>query len=109
MDIFAVAVNIHDHNTYDGKVHFLAERHTREKHNLNKSNPHDPTPSREFYKSYIEPAYNKDNQIFAFTVSNLGQEFVIDYLEDTLNDKSFLDFSPTKLWDYYKTKDYYYI
>ena len=109
MDIFAVAVNIHDHNTYDGKVHFLAERHTREKHNLNRSNPHDPTPSREFYKSYIEPGYNKDNQIFAFTVSNLGQEFVIDYLEDTLNDKSFLDFSPTKLWDYYKTKNYYYI
>ncbi len=109
MNIFAVAVNIHDHNTYDGKTHFLAERYTRAKHNLNRENPHDPTPSRIFYKEHIEPKYIKQNEIFAFTVSNLGQEFVIDYLEESLPDKSFLDFNPTKLWDYYKTDSYYYI
>tara|TARA_B100000282_G_scaffold68300_1_gene46122 strand:- start:900 stop:2405 length:1506 start_codon:yes stop_codon:yes gene_type:complete len=109
MNIFSVAINIHDHNTYDGKVHYLAERHTREKHNLNRENPHDPTPSRIFYKEYIEPRYKKQDEIFAFTVSNLGQEFVIDYLEENLLDKSFLHFNPTKLWDYFKTDEYYYI
>ncbi len=109
MNIFSVAINIHDHNTYDGKVHYLAERHTRQKHNLNRENPHDPTPSRIFYKEYIEPRYKKQDEIFAFTVSNLGQEFVIDYLEENLLDKSFLHFNPTKLWDYFKTDEYYYI
>lgn len=109
MDIFAVAVNIHDHNTYDGKVHYLAERHTREKHNLNRENPHDPTPSRIFYKEHFEPAYKNKDKLFAFTVSNLGQEFVLDYLEETLPDTSFLKFNPTTLWEYYKTDTYYYI
>ncbi len=109
MNIFSVAINIHDHNTYDGKVHYLAERHTRQKHNLNREDPHDPTPSRIFYKEYIEPRYKKQDEIFAFTVSNLGQEFVIDYLEENLLDKSFLHFNPTKLWDYFKTDEYYYI
>ena len=109
MDIFSVAINIHDHNTYDGKVHYLAERYTREKHNLNRENPHDPTPSRIFYKQHIEPVYSNKDKLFAFTLSNLGQEFVLDYLQETLPDTSFLNFYPTSLWDYYKTDTYYYI
>ena len=108
MNIFSVAVNIHDHNTYNGELHYLAERYTRKKHNLNPTNPHDPEPSREFFREHFLPNYNKD-QMFAFTCSNLGQEFVRDLLEDTLPDLSFLDFKPTNLWDYYKTDDYYYI
>jgi carbamoyltransferase len=86
----------------------LAERYTRKKHNLNPTNPHDPEPSREFFREHFLPNYNKDH-MFAFTCSNLGQEFVRDLLEDTLPDLSFLDFNPTNLWDYYKTDDYYYI
>ena len=108
MNIFSVAVNIHDHNTYNGELHYLAERYTRKKHNLNPTNPHDPEPSREFFNEQFIPNYNKDH-MFAFTCSNLGQEFVRDLLEDTLPDLSFLDFKPTNLWDYYKTDDYYYI
>ena len=108
MNIFSVAINIHDHNTYNGELHYLAERYTRKKHNLNPTNPHDPEPSREFFREHFLPNYNKDH-MFAFTCSNLGQEFVRDLLEDTLPDLSFLDFNPTNLWDYYKTDDYYYI
>ena len=32
--IFAVALNLHDHNTYDGVWHNQRERYTRFKHNL---------------------------------------------------------------------------
>ena len=32
--IFAVALNLHDQNTYDGVYHNQRERHTRFKHNL---------------------------------------------------------------------------
>jgi len=32
--INAVALNLHDHNTYDGVFHNQRERHTRFKHNL---------------------------------------------------------------------------
>ena len=39
MSIFAVALNIHDHNTYDGDVHIQIERHNRKRHNLNPTNP----------------------------------------------------------------------
>ena len=108
MKIFSIAVNIHDHNTYDGVFHNQIERQSRIKHNLNPKNSHDPEPSRKFFKEYFLPNYNTKDQIFAFTVSNLGQEFVLDLLQETLDTK-FLDFKPTSLWDYYKTDDYYYI
>lgn len=109
MKIYSVAINIHDHNSYDGEIHYLAERHTRAKHNLNRDNPHDPTPSREFYNEHIAPRIDTKDEVFAFTVSNLGKEFVIDLIEDTLPDTKFLEFKPTKLWDYMQTDDYYYI
>ena len=32
--IFAIALNLHDHNTYDGVWHNQRERFTRFKHNL---------------------------------------------------------------------------
>lgn len=110
--IFSIAVNIHDHNTYNGKWHNQVERHNRVKHNLNPLNSHDTTPSREFFKQEFLPNYNaalENNNIFAFTVSNLGQEFVRDMLEDTIGNLDFLDFKPEKLWDFYQTDTYYYI
>lgn len=111
MRIFAATVNIHDHNTYNGKYHNLAERHTRDKHNLNPKNPHDPKPSREFFAKYIEPRFKNraEDEVFAFTVSNLGQEFVTEQLESIIPGREFLSFYPNNLWDYYKTNDYYYI
>jgi len=110
--IFSIAVNIHDHNTYNGKWHNQVERHNRVKHNLNPLNSHDTTPSREFFTQEFLPNYNaavENNNIFAFTVSNLGQEFVRDMLEDTIGNLDFLDFKPEKLWDFYQTDTYYYI
>lgn len=110
MTIFSVAVNIHDHNWYDGDLHYQAERYTRRKHNLNRENSHDPTYSREFFLEHFVPNYqNKDNDTFAFTVSNLGQEFVRDLLEETLGNLDFLQFKPKTLWEYYQTETYYYI
>ena len=52
-----------------------------------------PHLSRIFYKDYIEPAYVDKDKFFAFTVSNLGQEFVLDYLQETLPDTDFPNFS----------------
>lgn len=111
MKIFSVAVNIHDHNTYDGEYHHQAERYTRRKHNLNRENPQDPTYSREFFLEHFVPNYKKSNKdnVFAFTVSNLGQEFVLDLLKETLPDINFLSFHPTNLWDRLHTDNYYYI
>ena len=49
---FAVALNLHDHNTYDGKLHNQRERFTRFKHNLpylsliHNSEPRDVEESR---------------------------------------------------------------
>ena len=111
MKIVAVAVNIHDHNTYDGEFHNQVERYTRQKHNLNRENSHDPTYSREFFFEHFLPNYEnagKDN-VFAFTVSNLGQEFVLDLLKETLPDTNFLSFNPENLWDKLHTNSYYYI
>ena len=59
MSIFAVALNIHDHNTYDGDVHIQIERHNRKRHNLNPTNPHDPIPSKKFFKYSILFLFSK--------------------------------------------------
>jgi len=111
MKIFAVAVNMHDHNTYDGVYHRQEERLSRRKHNLTYGNPHDPTPSREFFNKHFIPNYKnkQDNEIFAFTCSNLGKEFTLDLLEQTIGEVEFLNFKPTNLWDSYQTNSYYYI
>ena len=111
MKIFAAAVNIHDHNTYDGVLHYQAERYTRKKHNLNPADSHDPEPSREFFREHFLPRYINcaDDEVFAFTCSNLGQKFVIDLLEETLPSKDFLLFKPKNLWDRFDNDGYYYI
>jgi carbamoyltransferase len=108
MKIVAAAVNIHDHNTYDGIFHNQIERYNRRKHNLNRKNPHDTTYSREFFNEHFVPNYNTD-RVFAFTISNLGQEFVLDLIEETLPNTDFLKFNPINLWDRLHTNSYYYI
>jgi carbamoyltransferase len=111
MKIYSVAVNIHDHNTYNGVFHNQVERHLRRKHNLNPSNPHDPEPSRDFFREHFIPKFKDrtDDEIFAFTCSNLGQQFVKNLLEETVGNLDFLNFKPKNLWDYKQTNDYYYI
>lgn len=112
MSIYSITLNIHDHNSYDGSFHYQAERFTRKKHNLNYTDIHNPEYSRDFfYKNFIPNYYRcqEAGDIFAFTVSNLGQEFVKDLLQSNLDDVEFLNFRPTKLWDYHQTNKYYYI
>ena len=102
---------MHDHNTYDGITHRQEERYTRRKHNLTRGNPHDPTPGREFFLEQFIPHYNNRSKddVFSFTCSNLGKEFVLDLLTETLGETDFLNFKPTTLWDNYQTENYYYI
>jgi len=108
MSVFSIAVNIHDHNYYDGKVHYLAERHTRRKHNLIIDDPDNPEPSREFFREHFLPNYGKHN-VFAFTCSNRGYKFTQDLMEDVMPDMEFLKFKPTNLWEFRQTDQYYYI
>ena len=111
MKIFSAALNIHDHNTYDGTFHNQIERHNRKKHNLNYEWSHDPKPSQEFFKQHVLPAYENrnENNLFAFTVSNLGQEFVSDLIENHFPSKDFLEFKPRNLWEPYHNEFIYYI
>lgn len=111
VSIYSVAVNIHDHNSYDGVFHNQIERHTRYKHNLNPDDSHDPAFSREFFRTHFAPQFlqQKDTDTFCFTCSNLGQQFVRDLLEDTVGNTDFLKFRPRRLWNRYQTNSYYYI
>lgn len=111
MKIFSIAVNMHDHNTYDGTLHYQEERYSKIKHNLNKHNPQDPTLSREFFLKQFIPNYNNrsNNTVFSFSCSNLGKEFVFDLLDSTLGDTGFLSFKPVHLWDHCFADNCYYI
>lgn len=111
MNINSVALNIHDHNTYDGSFHNQIERHNRVKHNLDRKNPHNPIPSRKFFLDYVLPKFEKrdDENIFAFTVSNLGEEFVTELLDRYFPTKEFLEFNPINLWEPYFKDNIYYI
>ena len=111
MKIFSAALNIHDHNTYDGTFHNQIERHNRIKHNLNYEWSHDPGPSKKFFNEYVLEQFLKRNEdnLFAFTVSNLGQEFVSDLLDTYFPSKDFLKFKPKSLWEPYHNEYIYYI
>jgi len=114
VNIFATAVNMHDHNTYDGILHRQEERYSRRKHNLADGGPFDSRPSREFFLAHFVPNYtyscSVDNNVIAFTCSSLGKKFVSDMLDIHLPVASdFFSFKPTNLWDSYYTDNYYYI
>ena len=61
--IFAVALNLHDHNTYDGVYHNQRERETRFKHNL----------------PYHAEAYAHQSDILNTSDYRLNDEFVRKY------------------------------
>ena len=108
MKIFALALNMHDHNTYDGSVHIQAERFSRLKHNLNRENPQDPIPSQKFFKENFRKS--TAHETVAFSCSNLGFKFVSELVGEHLSGNcDFLNFRPKSLWESYRTDDYYYI
>ena len=63
--IYAVALNLHDHNTYDGVHHNQRERHTRFKHNL----------------PYKAEAYAHQSDILNVSDYTLNDEFTEDYFK----------------------------
>jgi carbamoyltransferase len=109
--IFAVALNLHDHNTYDGVWHNQRERETRFKHNLpyhaeayahqsDILNPADYRLNDEFVKEY----FKKTDGILAFTYTYGGIRMCRDLLP-----KDVFDYEPKRLWDFYLKDNIYYI
>ena len=114
--IYSVALNLHDHNTYDGVYHNQRERHTRFKHNLPYKaeaynhqsdilNPSDYRLNNDFVREYWDT--NKrdgTNGILAFTYTFGGIRQCKDMLPQDI-----FDYDPKKLWDYYLKDDLYFI
>jgi len=109
--IFAVALNLHDHNTYDGVFHNQRERFTRFKHNLpyhaeaydhqsDILNPGDYRLNDEFVKEY----WKKTDDVLAFTYTYGGVRMCRDMLPQDI-----FDYDPKNLWDYYYKDGIYYI
>jgi len=116
--IKAVALNLHDHNTYDGVWHNQRERHTRFKHNLpyyaeayahqsDKLNPNDYRLNDEFIEEY----FKKPNEgVLAFSCTAGGiRKSKEELLQTILKDHNqIFNYVPTKLFDnYYKDEIYY--
>jgi carbamoyltransferase len=110
-NILGVALNLHDHNTYDGVFHNQLERHTRFKHNLpyhaeayahqsDILNPADYRLNDEFVKEY----FKKTDGVLAFTYTYGGIRMCKDLLPQDV-----FDYVPKKLWDYYYKDGIYFI
>jgi len=111
--IISVALNLHDHNTYNGIFHNQRERHTRIKHNLplnkkNKVNVDDYKLNEMFIKEYFKKT---NDNILSFTYTVGGIKKSKDNLFNTIlkEHKEILNFKPTKLFDYYFKDNIYYI
>lgn len=92
MKIFSIALNSHDHNTYDGVFHKQIERYSRIKHNLDQTDI--------FYKNYFT-----NTSLTAFSLT----QYALTYISKHSIDNEFLKFKPTKLWDYFYKDNLYYI
>ena len=114
--IYAVALNLHDHNTYDGEHHNQRERHTRFKHNLPYKaeayahqsdilNVSDYRLNDEFTSKYFHKA---PGEVLAFTYTFGGIRKSKEELLDTIlkgHDEIF-NYDPKKLWDHYYKNGY---
>jgi len=110
--IYSVALNLHDHNTYDGVWHNQRERETRFKHNLpyhaeayahqsDILNPADYRLNNEFVKDY----FKKRDDVLAFTYTYGG----IRMCKEKIPNKILEEYQPKKLWDHYYENGLYYI
>lgn len=110
--IIGNTLNAHDHNWYDGDVHYQAERHSRYKMNLYNTCYHD------YYLNHVKDRLADSNVItsFSYTLGGVrignypSGEHPFDtslkkYHEAILNhDESFKN-----LWDHYHEENFYYI
>ena len=99
--IFAVALNLHDHNTYDGVWHNQRERFTRFKHNMpyhvdayahqsDKINTSDYRLNNEYVKEYFK---KRDNETGMIAPLNKG-DIIHNVVNIDVFEKSFTnDFS----------------
>ena len=109
--IFAIALNLHDHNTYDGVWHNQRERFTRFKHNLplqvdsyahqEQLNTADYRLNNEFVKEYFK---KPREGVLGYSMTVGGIRMCKDLIP-----KEVLDFKPKKLWDYYLKDNMYFI
>ena len=109
--IFAVALNLHDHNTYNGVWHNQRERFTRFKHNLplkadsyahqEQLNTNDYELNNEFVKDYFK---KQEGAVLAFSMTVGGIRMCKDIIP-----KEVLEYKPNKLWDCYYKDNLYYI
>ena len=110
-NIYAVALNLHDQNVYDGKLHKQMERYTRFKHNLpyyadayahesDILNTGDYTLNKRFVNDYFK---KPDDCLLAFSYTMGGIRMMKDQI-----DKEFLDFVPKRLFDFVLKNDTYY-
>ena len=114
--IFAVALNQHDHNTYDGVWHNERSRHTRFKHNLpynaeaygHKFDTGDARLIKEFAKEYFK---KPKEGVLSFSMTIGGLKPIKEELFNTIlkGHEEILDFKPKTLWDYYYKDNIYYI
>ena len=120
--IFAVALNLHDQNTYDGVWHNQRERFTRFKHNLPLKadsyaheellNTNDYFLNNEFVNEYFKNKLdNKNNsvcrtneQLLAFSMTSGGIRMCRYMLPLEV-----FNFKPKKLWDYCMVDGMYFI
>jgi predicted NodU family carbamoyl transferase len=101
--MIGIAMNLHDHNTYNGTYHYKAERTNRIKHNYD-GNIKDFT--------FMESFFSKDT-IIAFSTTDGGirenPEFK-KYLEDNPQFyKEIKKFKPKSLWDNIQKDNLYYV
>ena len=118
MKINAVAINLHDHNTYDGIFHNQIERHTRFKHNLpyraeaynhqsDILNPGDYTLNDQFIKEHLK---KPEDSVLAFTYTYGGIRKSKEELFKTIfkGHDEILDYEVKTLrQNYYKDGIYY--
>lgn len=97
MNIKAISLSIHDHNTYDGHTHHQEKRYHRY---LNSAKSQKNFTDKFYKKNFIE---NKD-EILAYTVSFGGVRSIKhpNFADD-------LEFKPKKIWDYKRRDNFYYI
>lgn len=110
--IFATTINAHDANSYDGKVHFIAERHSRHKRHIFDGD------YKQFYDTQFKPQFeSRGDGVFGFTYTVGGIKGLVSEGRDPFNTilkdhtaaiESFND-NWKSLWDHYYQDGIYYI
>jgi carbamoyltransferase len=101
--MFSVALNLHDHNTYNGTTHIQAERFSRIKKNLY------PTASIDFYQKEFYPRFSSVDEPLAFTYTAGAIKKIKNPFQVFEKDIHDYNQSVSHLWDYMQNDRFYYI